>query len=48
MFSRDTFTLLCLKSEKSADAQLSIIRLYVLFGNFMIWYQLESYIKDTL
>ena len=48
MFSRDIFTHLCLKSEKIVHAQLVIIRLYVLFANFMTWYQLESYIKDTL
>ena len=47
MFSSDIFTLLCLKSEKSAHAQLAITRLYILFANFMTWYQLESYIKDT-
>ena len=48
MFSRDIFTLLCLKSGKTAHAQLAITLLYILFANFMIWYQLESYIKDTL
>ena len=48
MFSRDIFTLPCLKSERSAHAQLAITRLCILFTNFMTWYQLESYIKDTL
>ena len=47
MFSRDVFTLLCLKSEKAAHAQFAITRLYTLFANFMAWYQLKSYIKDT-
>ena len=47
MFSRDILTRLSLKSEKSAHAQLAITCLYILFANFMTWYQLESYIKDT-
>ena len=48
MFSRDIFTLPCLKSERSAHAQLAVTRLYILFANFMTWYQLVSYIKDML
>ena len=48
MFSKDIFTLLCLKSEKSAHAEPAITRLYILFANFMTWYNLESYIKGTL
>ena len=47
MFRRDIFTLLCFKPEKSGHAQLAITGLYILFSNFMIWYQSESYIKDT-
>ena len=47
MFSRGIFTLLRLKPEKSAHAQLAITCLYILFSNFLIWYQPESYIKDT-
>ena len=48
MFSRDIHTHLCLKSEKPAHAQLAVSCLYKLFANFMTWYQLESYIKNTL
>ena len=45
MLSGNTSTLLCLKSETSAQTQLAITRLNILFANFLKWYQLQTYIE---
>ena len=37
MFSRNIFTTLCLKSERSAHAQLANTLLYILFKNILTW-----------
>ena len=33
--------------DTSAQAQLTIILLYILFPNTLTWYQLKTYIEDT-
>ena len=48
MFSRNTFTTLCLKSKTSAHAHFAITLLYMLFANILTWYQLETYIKGNI
>ena len=41
MFSRNIFTILCLKSERSAHAQLANTLLYILFKNILTRCQLN-------
>ena len=45
MCNRNISTPLCLKSETSAHAKLVITLLYMLLGNVLALYQLETYIK---
>ena len=47
MFSRNIFTSLCLNSETSAHAQLTITLLYIIFANILTKHQLKTYIEDT-
>ena len=47
MYRRDIFPPLCCISETSSHEQLTSTLFYILFANFMIWYQLEYYINDT-
>ena len=44
-FKKNIVTQMCLKSETSAHAHLAITSLYILFTNFLTWYQFETYIK---
>ena len=48
MFSTKILEPLYLKAEASAQAQLAITLLYILFANILTWYYLETYIEDTL
>ena len=48
MFSTKILEPLFLKAEASAQAQLAITLLYILFANILTWYYLETYIEDTL
>ena len=45
VFSRNIFTIPCLKSDTSEYAELAITLLYILLVNILTWYQLEIYIK---
>ena len=43
-FSRNILTFLYLKFETSALAQIEVIHYYILFTNFLTWYEFETYI----
>ena len=47
-FNRSVLISLYLKFKLSAHAQFVITHYYVLFTNFLTWYEIETYIRDTV